>query len=196
MFHGPTFTQGRRTVSDLRCGQPPVRDGGCVHQAFACLAQGSVPICRGQGTQETRRTRPVDGVHPEPDVRGGGPAGRAQGLLRRQQPRRQVTAGDDRPADAVDSGVQGTRCAARLARPAGRARHHHDPDIGESDGRATQGRSRAHHGGGAGVQRVAVRRLDVQLRGPHFRHPDRHAVRAGRGHRRAGGCSSVARKQC
>ena len=75
--------------------------------------------------------------------------------------------------------------APRAPRRAGHPRVARLPDAGEPRRGTAARRPRAHPGRDPRVQPVAVRRLDLRLRGSAVRHADREPVHPRRGHRRA-----------
>ena len=169
----------------VRRRQPPLRDRGRAHEVPAGAVQGGRRLRRGAGPHEDRRQGPHQRLHPEPDLRGGGPSGRDGGVLPARQPRGEEPPRDLRRADAGDPRVPR---AERPRRADGRAGHRpraHVPHARQPRRGAHAGRPRAHPRGHPRAQRVDARDLDLRLRGPHLHHPGDHPADRRQGDRGA-----------
>ena len=166
---------------------------------------GGHRLRRRPGPHQDRGAGPDQRVHPEPDLRRGGPPGRPGGVL----PARAI------PRARAAGRSSASRCGAIPAfrepgaRPGadGRAGSRPDPDVphpGQPGGGAAAGRPRAHPRRGPRPQRVDLRDLAVRLRGPDLHHAGDHPAHRRPGHRgarvggraRAPGSSSSARPRC
>ena len=125
-------------------------------------------------------------VHPEPDLRGGRPARRPHGLLRRRQRRGEDAARAHRRADARASrpsaspGPASSCSTSRASTP-------------RSCSRRSPASSRSASSTTPTLTQVAIHAFNewlhdewtLRLRGPHLRHARRQPVHPRRGHRRA-----------
>ncbi len=188
----------------VRCGQPSLRDPRGADQVPARPLPGRHRLRRCPRTDQDRRPGPDQRVHPEPDLRRGGPSRGAGGLLPERQSRGQEPAGDLRGADEVDPRLPRAR---RPPRAHGRAGHRpgpHVPHAGQPDRGADARRPGAHPRGHPRPQPVAPRDVDVRLRGPDLHDAGHHAAHRGAGHRgarmggraRGAGWSSSGRPRC
>ena len=176
---------GRLRLRRLRRRQPPLRGGGRAHPPPPRRPSQPLPLRRDPGPQEARRARPPHRVHPQPHVRGRRPPGRAHGLLRRRQPRREDAARAHGRADAEHPGVPQPGAPARAARRAGRPCLPDVPDARQPRRGAVARRPRPDPGRDPRVQRVAPRRMALRLRGPHLLDTAREPLHRRGGHRRA-----------
>ena len=98
----------------LRRRQPPVRDPGRVHPPPARPVQGRHRLRRGPGAHEDRRARHDQRLHPQPHLRGGGPA---------RAPRRSTSASaTPRASPTARSSASPMRSIPAFREPAPRAR--------------------------------------------------------------------------
>ena len=179
----------------VRRRQPPLRDRGRVHPAPARRAPEPVPLRGDQRPQEAGRPRPITEFIPNPTFEVVARPGVPHGLLRRRQPRGEDAARADRRADALDPRVPRARAPASSCSTSRASTPALDvPDPRQPHRGAAARRSRAHPGRDPRVQRVAVRRLGLRLRGPDLRHADRQSVHARRGHRRARAAARAGRQ--
>ena len=147
--------------------------------------RGVIDYVEVRGPHQDRRPGPDQRLHPQPDLRCGGPARRPGGLLPHGNPegksRREIFGEPMRSIPAFREPAP----RLELMDEQGIDRCPHVPHAGQPRRGAHARRSRGHPRGGPRAQPVAVRDVAVRLRGPDLHDPGDHAAHRGAGHRGA-----------